>query len=313
MGYIVRMHRNPSHRTAVLLALLVTFLWSTSWVLIKIGLHDIPALTFAGLRYVLAFLCLLPLVTRSSSVRALRSLSRSDWLRLAVLGLVFYSATQGAQFASLAFLPAVTVSLMLNLTPLLVAGSGIVLLSETPTVIQWGGVALNLLGLVVYFFPISLPGNQVIGLLIAAVGVLTNAGSAILGRHVNRQGHIDALVVTTVSMGIGAVVLLATGILIQGLPPLSLIDGLLIIWLAVVNTACAFTLWNHAQRTLSAMESSIINGTMLVQIALLAWLFLGEQITFQQGIGLILAAAGVLIVQLRWQPETVTKKERDLA
>jgi len=46
--------------TAVLQALFVTFLWSTSWVLIKIGLEQIPALTFAGLRYSLAFLCLVP-------------------------------------------------------------------------------------------------------------------------------------------------------------------------------------------------------------------------------------------------------------
>ena len=35
---------------AVLQALFVTFLWSTSWVFIKFGLVDIPALTFAGLR-----------------------------------------------------------------------------------------------------------------------------------------------------------------------------------------------------------------------------------------------------------------------
>ena len=48
-------------------ALFVTFLWSTSWVLIKIGLQDIPALTFAGLRYGLAFLCLLPFLLFSIS------------------------------------------------------------------------------------------------------------------------------------------------------------------------------------------------------------------------------------------------------
>ena len=42
------------HRNALLQALFVTFLWSTSWVLIKLGLRDIPALTFAGLRYGLA-------------------------------------------------------------------------------------------------------------------------------------------------------------------------------------------------------------------------------------------------------------------
>jgi drug/metabolite transporter (DMT)-like permease len=46
---------------AIAQALLVTFLWSTSWVLIKVGLSDLelPPLSFAGLRYLLAALILL--------------------------------------------------------------------------------------------------------------------------------------------------------------------------------------------------------------------------------------------------------------
>jgi drug/metabolite transporter (DMT)-like permease len=56
--------RPATHTRAVAQALLVTFLWSTSWVLIKWGLADIPALVFAGLRYTLAFLILLPFVMR---------------------------------------------------------------------------------------------------------------------------------------------------------------------------------------------------------------------------------------------------------
>jgi len=40
-----------SHLIPALQALFVTFLWSSSWVLIKFGLEEIPPLTFAGLRY----------------------------------------------------------------------------------------------------------------------------------------------------------------------------------------------------------------------------------------------------------------------
>jgi drug/metabolite transporter (DMT)-like permease len=104
-----------------------------------------------------------------------------------------------------------------------------------------------------------------------------------------------------VSMGVGAIMLLATGILTQGLPPLSPINWAFIGWLAVVNTAFAFTLWNHTLRTLSAMASSIINSTMLIQIAVLAWLFLGEYLTWQEGMGMVLAGLGALIVQVRPQ------------
>ena len=54
----------PSRLKAVLIALAVTTIWATSWIFIKIGLEDIPGLTFAGLRYSLATLFLLPFLLR---------------------------------------------------------------------------------------------------------------------------------------------------------------------------------------------------------------------------------------------------------
>jgi len=290
----------PSSRLwAGLQALFVTFLWATSWVLIKIGLRDIPALTFAGLRYSLAFLCLLPFTLRRTHLETLRGLSAREWGQLILLGLLFYAVTQGAQFVGLAYLPAVTVSLLLNFTTIVVALMGIVLLAERPTTLQWGGVGLSVVGVLIYFYPVSFPAGQVIGLVVVAAGVLANAGSAILGRRVNREGSLPPLLVTVVSMGIGAAVMLVAGVAIQGLPPLSLANWAIIGWLALVNTAFAFTLWNHTLRTLAAMESSIINSTMLIQIAVLAWLFLGEPLTGQKIMGMALAGFGALIVQLR--------------
>ncbi|MBN1201708.1 MAG: EamA family transporter [Anaerolineae bacterium] len=290
--------RSP-HLRAVLQALCVTLLWSTSWVLIKFGLEDIPALTFAGLRYTLAFACLLPVVWRSGQFHMVRHLTRRDWQRLAVLGVLFYSVTQGTQFLGLDRLPAVTTSLLLSFTTVVVALLGIVLLSEYPTRLQWGGVALYLLGVLVYFYPVSIPTQEVIGLLIVLTGVVTNSLSTVFGRGINREGVLPAPVVTVVSMGIGSLLLLIAGIAAQGLPALSLANWTIIGWLAVVNTAFAFTLWNHTQRTLSAVESSIINNTMLIQIAMLAWVFLDESLGARAIVGLALAGAGTLIVQLR--------------
>jgi len=70
---------------------------------------------------------------------------------------------------------------------------------------------------------------------------------------------LPALAVTAASMGIGAPVMLPGGIVAQGLPALSLQSWAIVGWLAAVNTAFAFTLWNHTRRTLPAVESSIIN------------------------------------------------------
>lgn len=288
-----------SHVTAILQALFVTLLWASSWVLIKFGLEDIPALTYAGLRYGLAFLCLLPFAVRSPDAATLRHLPRRTWLQLVILGVLFYAVTQGAQFLGLAYLPAVTVSLLLNFTTIVVAWMGIVLLAERPSGQQWGGIVVALIGVGIYFTPIVLPAGELFGILVVLVGVLSNAASSILGRDVNRAGRLSPLLVTTVSMGIGAVLLLLAGLLFEELPVLSARSWFYIAWLAIVNTAYAFTLWNQTLRTLQAMESSIINSTMLIHIAILAWLFLGERPTWREGFGLLLVGLGTLIVQLR--------------
>ncbi|QSB15220.1 DMT family transporter [Natronosporangium hydrolyticum] len=295
---------SPSHPRAVLQALLVTVLWASSWVLIKHGLDEIPALTFAGLRYSLAAGCLLPFLLLHRRVRAdLRTLTRTDWLRLAALGLVLYTLTQGAQFVALAHLPAQTTSLLLSFTPVLVALAGIGLLGERPTARQWAGVGGFLTGTAIFLYPAHFPGDQRFGLTVAVIGVLANAGAVLLGRSVNRSHTISPLTVTALTMPIGALALLVAGVGSQGMPAISGTGWLIVAWLAVVNTAFAFTLWNVTQRTLSATESSVVMNTMLIQIAVLSWLFLGEPLGVKELTGLSVAAAGALLVQLAAAPK----------
>lgn len=288
-----------THIISILQALLVTFLWSSSFIIIKWGLIEIPPITYAGLRYIIAFLCFIPFVARRKYVNEIKQLNGSQWKKLILLGFVFYTFTQGAQFLGLSLLPSVTVSLMLNFTPIIVAVMGVFLLNEKPTGLQWFGSALFIVGIITYFFPISLIGNQGIGLLIMFVGVLANAGAAIIGRDINRNKDISPLVVTFISMGVGAVILVTIGLSMDGMPSISFKTWMFLLWLAVVNTAFAFTLWNLTLRTLTAIESSIINGTMLIQIAILAWYFLDENISFQEGIGMIIAGVGAVLVQIK--------------
>jgi len=284
------------HLKAILLALLVTFLWSTSFILIKWGLAEIPPLTYAGLRYSLAFLCLLPFAFNRKNKAVIKTLTKNDLFKLVLYGLLFIALTQGTMFMGLELLPAVTVSLWLNFTPLLVAIMAIFFLREYPTLLQWGGALLFIVGILTYFFPISLSESQGTGLIVMTVGVIANSSSSVLGRDINRSGKVNPLVVTVISLGIGPTVLLAAGIIVQRLPPISTQN---LLWLAVINTALAFVIWNYTLRTLTAMESSIISGTMLIQIAILAWIFLGEGITLQEIFGMAVATIGAVLVQTK--------------
>lgn len=300
------MSKLSPHLRAVLQALFVTFLWSTSWVLIKFGLEDIPPLVFAGLRYMVAFLVLLPFLWRSPEPNksvfrvpsAVKALTRADWGRLVLLGVVYYALTQGFSFVALAYAPAVSVTLILNFTAVFVAIFGIFTLGERPNGGQWLGMGVALVGAMVYFYPFGLGEAYLIGIVAAVVCMLANSASALLGRYVNRAGTLKPLTVTVISMGIGATLMLAVGLLLEGMPTLSWQNWLLIAWLAVVNTAVAFTLWNHTLRTLPAMESTVINNTMTVQIAILAVLFLGETVDARELLGLTAVVAGTFLVQV---------------
>ncbi len=290
---------NPPGIIFITAALFVTFLWSTSFIIIKRGLSEIPPLTYAGLRYSIAFVCLLPFVFTKSKLKEIKSINGKDWIKLIALGFLFYTFTQGTQFFGLSLLPAVTVSLLLNFTPIVVAMMGIFFLSEKPSPLQWFGASLFIIGILTYFYPIDFYGGKATGIIVMIFGVLANSGSAILGRSVNRGSKYSAITITVISMGIGSSVMLASGIIFQGLPSISTTTFFYLLWLSIVNTAFAFTLWNFSLRHLTAMESSIINGTMLIQIALLAWIFLGESISILEGVGMFIAASGAVLVQLR--------------
>jgi drug/metabolite transporter (DMT)-like permease len=289
------------HNQAILQAIFVTMLWSTSWVLIKLGLHDnLPAITFAGLRYTLAFICLVPFVfVKPSHREVLKYLTTRNWVKLALLGVVYYTLTQGAMFLALAYLPANMVSLLLNLTSIFVGIAGISLLKEVPTRLQWTGIALAALGVGIYFIPIELPQLQVIGLGIGLFCMLMNVASSLLSREMNRDATLPPLVVTFVSMGIGSVLMLIVGLTLQGFGTLTGWDWVIIGWMAVVSTALAFTLWNRSLQVLTAVESSVLNSLMMPQIAILAFVFLGEGLTAKAIAGLVLVGVGTLVVQLK--------------
>jgi len=71
------------------------------------------------------------------------------------------------------------------------------------------------------------------------------------------------------------------------------------LWLGLINSALAFTLWNKALQSLSALESNLINNTMLIQVAIMAFLFLGETLSPIQILGVTLVASGILLAQLK--------------
>lgn len=291
---------SKTHIHAILQALLVTLIWSSSWILIKLTIEAIPPLTFAGLRYSIAILFLIPALLKNKTV--IHRLTHQQWGRLILLGVFYYALTQGGQFLTLKYLETTTFSLLLNFSSVFIAILGIFFLHEKPAPLQWGGLVVFLAGVVLYFSPFTTDGGLSIGYLLAFCTVLANSISALLGRAINRKKDIPPVVTTGISMGVGAALLLITGLLSEDFPTISPGNWGIILCLASINTAFAFTLWNKTLQELSAMESGIINNAMLVEIALLSWIFLGDAFTIRNWVSLLIASGGMVMVNLKSVP-----------
>ncbi|HUS69974.1 MAG TPA: DMT family transporter [Anaerolineae bacterium] len=287
-----------SRLVAILAALLVVTLWSSSWMPIKLVLQEIPPLTFAGLRYFIAFLTLAPLAACASNRRILHTISWKAWLTLGALGLLLYSIGVGGQYVALSHLATVTTRLLFAFDTIVVALLSGMLLRERPAWVQWLGIFMALAGIYVYFYPVDVGRSQAIGICASLLGMMGFAVAAIVGRNVGRSRTLPPLLVTAVSMGVGSVVLISCGLLFEGIPAVSLRNWLIILWLSLVNAALAFVVWNYTLRTLTAVESNIITNVMVPEIAVRGWWFLGERLSMLDVVGLSLVVLGTVLVQL---------------
>src|SRR5215510_16008640 len=75
--------------------LILCGIWGSTWLFIKLGLADLPPLTFSGIRFLLALL-ILGAITLARGVRWPRR--RNDWILIAIVGILQFSLNYGLVF-----------------------------------------------------------------------------------------------------------------------------------------------------------------------------------------------------------------------
>lgn len=288
-------YRKRSDWTAVAGAILVTMIWSSSFVIVKIGLDSLGPLTIAGLRYFLGFLILSPLLLFRK--KSIRPISKAMWLRLTLIGISSYTIGNGAMFWGLKYIPATTGSLMMSLIPLLVLGGGAMFLREIPSGWQVLGVFVSLIGSGI-FFSGGFESGEPFGLIIMAFGLIGFMSFSLLGRGIARDDALDTLTLTALPLLIGGLITLLTALIVEGVPDFSGRAIFIVLWLALVNTALGYWVYNRALRKLTALKMNMIMNLAPFFTALLSWIILGEHLTGIQYFGMIILVGGVAFVQL---------------
>ncbi len=274
--------------------LFLAFLWGTTWLVVRVGLEDLPPFTFAGVRFLLAGI----LLTAIATVRRVRlPTAPSDWAMMIGTGLSAIGVTYAFQFWGMQYVASGLAAVLFSTIPLLTILIAHVVLPDEPiTLRKIGGVVLGTVG-VAFIFSDQLAGNSPMAIW-AIVGFLIGAVAMAHAQVVVRaRGHrVDPVLLAAVQTVVGGTVLLGIGTSTEG--PLmdqvwSLRALLAVGYLAILGTAVGFVALYYLLRH---MQVTQVNSMMLVHplvAMVLGWMVLGEQLSWP-----VLLGAGAIVAGL---------------
>jgi drug/metabolite transporter (DMT)-like permease len=276
---------------------LMVVIWSSTWVAIKIGLEDTPALLGAGIRFALAGLVLLAIaaVQRRPLV--------TDWLLTAILALAPFAFTYGLVYWGEQYIPSGLTAVLFGVMPLYTALLAAVLLADEPLRARvLVGVAIAIGGLTLAFAESIDLGHEERALLGSLAVVASPIGAAIGNVSLRLRGQqLDAVVLNGWGMAVGGALLLAVSAVGEDWGELAWTAESIgsISYLALIGSAIPFVALTVLLRHIKAQSTSYI--AMLIPFGALAFgaVLEGETVTVRAIGGAALVALGLLIAQRR--------------
>ncbi len=271
-------------RMAVLVA---TVAVSTSAILIRYA--GSGPMTIAFYRLFFTSLMLLPwFVFRRKE--EIKTLGRSDWIRLASVGLVL-AAHFAFWIASVNMTTIANSVVLVSTHPLMVALIATLLLKETPSRIALAGGSIATIG-VFFMFISEITLEGLVGNLFALIGALAAGLYIVAGRSERKK--ISTVTYCFIVYGFCSIFLAPLAFIESGFRPAVLSDWYLFLAMALVPGILGHTMYNYALGKVPALfvSTALVGEPLLASI--FAWMLLSEIPSGWSLIGAPLVLAGIL-------------------
>lgn len=292
----------------LLLYVFLCAVWGSTWLVIKIGLEDLPPLRFAGYRMALACLLLTPFVIW----RREKKLARHDVLFIAAIGLLQIGLSYALVFIASQWIPSGLTALFFGTFPIWVGLFAHFLLPEEPltrrTLLAAG---LGFLGIAVIEGPAAFSSDSGTRALLAG-GALVLSSAMVSGYgNVLTKKHLGGVPPATNVWGqtlVGAAFLLLGAALFERGRPADWTASAVasLAYLALFGTALTFVglFWLIPRVPVSIVGTIPLVDT-LIAVLLGAWI-LGEKLSARVLIGGLLILSGVALA-VRSRPAPIAR------
>jgi drug/metabolite transporter (DMT)-like permease len=297
---------------ARLVWLILCGIWGSTWLFIKIGLADLPPLTFAGIRFVFAS-GILTLLILARGVRWPRR--RNEWYVIAVVGFLQFSLNYGLVFWGEQRIPSGLAAVLQSTFP----AFGLVLAhfylpAERMTSRKVFGVLLGFLGVAIIFSDqLTIAGTgALLGSMALVMSALCGSYGNVLVKAYGTQ--IDPFVLAAGQMVFGFPPLLALGIAVEGNPLHLHWTGrslLALAYLVLVGSVIAFTLFYWLVRHMDVTNTMLISLVTPIIAVVLGMVVLHERLNWRLFAGTAIIISGIGLIVLRKRQKSVAIEEEE--
>jgi drug/metabolite transporter (DMT)-like permease len=280
--------------------LVLCVIWGSTWLFIKLGLRDLPPVSFAGIRFVLASLILWAIV---AARRAPVPRARGDWLLISLTGVFAFALNYGLLFWGEQYISSGLTALLQATIPAFgLVFAHLHLPGERLTAPRMAGVLLGVAGVgVIFSNQMAVAGEMALwGSAAVVAGAVFVAYANVLVKA--RGGHLDPALLAAGQMSCGLVPLLAYGWAFEGDPRDFRWTGLALVsllYLTIVGSVVAFLLFYWLVRNMDVTKTMLIALVTPLFAVLLGMLVLGEELTWRTLAGGTLIISGIALVVLR--------------
>lgn len=300
---------------SVLIWLILCLIWGTTWFFIKIGLEDLPPISFAAARFTLAVL-ILGIVIFFQKIPLPQT--KRDWKLLALTGVLQFSINYSLVFWSEQYISsglAAVLQAMISVFGLVLAW--IHLPNEKITWIKIMSVALGICGVAVVFIEQLQIKSWLafVGCVAIVGGAYAAAHASILVKAFGGNLHPASLVFGQMICGILPIIIYAS--VVEGNPLAlhwtwkALIS---VLYLTIFGTVAAFWLYYLLLSKIESNKAMMISLVTPLIAVIIGNLFLGERLPLQTFLGgaLILASIGLIVFKAKGnlKPQTNTDEHR---